>query len=217
MPEVNSLDVSFPLKCGDFYCEPLSKSKEHKAIVKTFQSSHEKGKNLAAYLKDRALEDIESGVARTFLVFEEPGYLCGFFTLKAGLFPLEARGKLFYTLPGIDLVYFAKNGAYLNSTKVDIGARMFFDFILPIVKLARLYIGASHLYIYAIHSSNLQRTYELKYGFAYPPKEVKNFIESHIKPEYDEDCDFMFIRLSGTENKKMPPKKNAKGKNSTNS
>ena len=78
-----------------------------------------------------------NGIARTFLVFEEPGYLCGFFTLKAGLFPLEAKGKLFYTLPGIDLVYFAKNGAYVSGNGTDVGSIMFFDFILPIVREAK--------------------------------------------------------------------------------
>lgn len=149
---------------------------------------------------------MESGVARTYLVFEEPGYLCGFFTLKAGLFPLESWGQLFYTLPGVDLVYFARNGAYLATAGVDIGSKMFFDFVLPIVRAARSYIGASHLYIYAIHNTDLQRTYRLKYGFAYPPPEVKEFIESHIKPEYDEGCDFMFIRLSGTSKRKSPKK-----------
>lgn len=199
----------FPLRQphkGDFYCEPLSKI--HKAVIKTFQPSHSKGKNLAAYLKKKALADMENGIARTFLVFEEPGYLCGFFTLKAGLFPLAAKGKLFYTLPGIDLVYFAKNGAFVSNASTDVGSIMFFDFVLPIVREAKEYIGASHLYIYAIHESLLQETYKSKYGFSYPPAPVKEFIESHIKPDYDEDCDFMFIHLGGDRSysKRQPSK-----------
>ena len=199
----------FPLRQphkGDFYCEPLSKI--HKAVIKTFQPSHSKGKNLAAYLKKKALADMENGIARTFLVFEEPGYLCGFFTLKAGLFPLAAKGTLFYTLPGIDLVYFAKNGAFVSNASTDVGSIMFFDFVLPIVREAKEYIGASHLYIYAIHESSLQETYKSKYGFSYPPAPVKEFIESHIKPDYDEDCDFMFIHLGGDRSysKRQPSK-----------
>ena len=202
----------FPLKepqGGPFYCEPLSA--EHKRVLKTFLPSHPKGKNLASYLKTRALDDMSNGIARTFLVFEEPGYLCGYFTLKAGLFPIEAKGKLFYTLPGIDLVYFAKNGAYVSGRGTDIGSIMFFDFILPIVREAKKYVGASHLYIYAIHESPLQITYKSKYGFSYPPPEVKDFIESHIKSDYDEDCDFMFIHLenekSQSKKKNLKPKK----------
>ncbi|WP_290765932.1 hypothetical protein [Fibrobacter sp. UBA4297] len=203
----------FPLRQphkGDFYCEPLSKA--HKAVIKTFQPSHSKGKNLAIYLKKKALSDIENGIARTFLVFEDPGYLCGFFTLKAGLFPLEAKGKLFYTLPGIDLVYFAKNGAFVGNGNTDVGSIMFFDFILPIVREVKEYIGASHLYIYAIHESPLQETYKSKYGFSYPPAPVKEFIESHIKPDYDEDCDFMFIHLGGEnlQSKNRQPKSKKK-------
>lgn len=186
----------FPLRqpCGGpFYCVPLSK--EHKSVIKTFVSSHPNGKRLEIYLKKHALSDMDKEVARSFLVFEDPGYLCGFFTLKAGLFPIEAKGKLFYTLPGIDLVYFAKNGAYIGEKGTDIGSIMFFDFILPIVRETKKYIGASHLYIYAIHASHLQKKYKDKYGFSYPPTVVKDFIESHIKPDYDEDCDFMFIHF----------------------
>ena len=62
----------FPLKepqGGSFYCEPLSA--EHKRVLKTFLPSHPKGKNLASYLKKRALDDMANGIARTFLVFEE--------------------------------------------------------------------------------------------------------------------------------------------------
>ena len=53
---------------------------------------------------------MNAGLSRTFLAFDdEDNYLCGFFTLKTGLFPIEAKGKLFHTISGIDLVYFAKN------------------------------------------------------------------------------------------------------------
>ncbi len=107
--------------------------------------------------------------------------------------------------------YFAKNGALISNGNTDIGSIMFFDFILPIVRKAKEYIGASHLYIYAIHESPLQETYKSKYGFSYPPTPVKDFIESHIKPGYDEDCDFMFIHLGGenpqSKNRRPKPKK----------
>ena len=201
--------LHFPLRQpygGPFYCVPLSK--EHKSVIKTFETSHPNGKHLEIYLKKKALAEMEKEVARSFLVFEDPGYLCGFFTLKAGLFPIEAKGKLFYTLPGIDLVYFAKNGAYMDVNHADVGSIMFFDFVLPIVRETKKYIGASHLYIYAIHGAHLQKKYKDKYGFSYPPPAVKDFIESHIKPDYDEDCDFMFIHFGkeALPSKKSPVK-----------
>ncbi len=196
---------------GDFYCEPLSS--KHKRLVKTFQTSHPEGKNVAGYLKKKALEDQGAGLNRTFLVFDnEDGYLCGFFSLKAGLFPIEAKGKLFHSLPGIDLVYFAKNKNFVSLVpKIDIGSIIFFDFVLPLVKEAKKFVGASYLYIYAIASSRLQDNYRNKYGFSIPPKKVKEFVESHIKPDYDENCDFMFIHLTdngkGTTTKVRKPNK----------
>lgn len=54
----------FPLKepqGGPFYCEPLSA--EHKRVLKTFLPSHPKGKNLASYLKKRALDDMANGIS----------------------------------------------------------------------------------------------------------------------------------------------------------
>ena len=95
------------------------------------------------------------------------------------------------------MVYFAKNKNFTPANKsIDIGSVMFFDFVLPLVRVTKRFVGAAYLYIYAIANENLQNTYRKKYGFSVPPSKVKEFIESHIKPEYDEDCDFMFIRLA---------------------
>lgn len=89
--------------------------------------------------------------------------------------------------------FFAVNEKYrLKQRKVrKIGAYTFLAFVLPIVKHAAGIIGAKWLCIYSLPEAKLMRYYE-SLGFRSLAPGEEAFVYSHVKPEYDSGCIFMY-------------------------
>ena len=56
------------------------------------------------------------------------------------------------------------------------------------------YVGVNSLYIYALPETRLIEYYK-KLGFTRLPKKQEQFVQYHVKPQYDEGCVFMYQTL----------------------
>ena len=72
-----------------------------------------------------------------------------------------------------------------------LGSVVFSEFVLPIVRYIADFIAVKVLYIYALPKSSLIKHYET-FGFNRLDAEQEKFVHSHIKPDYDEGCIFMY-------------------------
>ena len=76
--------------------------------IQSFTPVNRNGANLARYLKNEAVDDENSGLMRTYLVYDNRTQeLAGYFSLKAGLVSTNERNLLvkrtFDTKPGVEL------------------------------------------------------------------------------------------------------------------
>ena len=65
------------------------------------------------------------------------------------------------------------------------------NFIRPLALQASTIIGAKWLCLYALPETRLIEYYG-ELGFARLDKERETFVYSHVKPEYDQGCIFMY-------------------------
>ena len=177
------------------YCCHISSSDMEE--IYHFARANKNGEGLVVYLKEYALQDEETNMARTYIVrWKENNEIVGYFSLKSGLMVLQ-EGSLFRhyynTIPGVELANFAVNGKFLERHPEihGIGYIIFCDYILPIVKQWATYIGTKILYIFALPYESLMENYK-KYGFSRLTKGQEKLIHGRIKPKYDKDCIFMY-------------------------
>ena len=152
---------------------------------------------LEAYLKNLASGDEKANLARTYLVLDKAtGELACYFSLRTGLITIQVEGNDFDSLPAIELSNFATNGAYREKHKElqKLGVHIFDVFIIPIARFMANYVGVNALYIYALPSDRLIEHYKTM-GFSRLPPEQEKFVQTHVKPKYDEGCVFMYQSL----------------------
>lgn len=158
------------------------------------------GYGLEVYLKEYALLDEKSGMARTYLIVTpRTRVIAGYFTLRTGLITVS-RGlfKGFDTYTGIELANFAVNENYKKMEIYDnipqLGLYIFSNFIFPLVVNISSYVGAGYLYIFSLPKNKLMAHYQ-KMGFMCTSEKASQFVYSHVKPVYDKGCKFMFQKI----------------------
>lgn len=180
-----------------FYCDHISESDD----LYSFYIEKETGKGLEIYLKSFALKDEEANMARTYLVkSNDTDEIVGYFTLKAGSYAYNETGNLFHrrfdTGPGIELADFAVNDRYLKRHPMarGVGYIIFLDFVLKVVTNVSKEIGINILYIFALPFPKVISRY-IDYGFIRLPKKQERLLHRRIKPNYDQGCIFMYMKI----------------------
>ena len=184
------------IKTEKFYYEHILDSKENKELIKDFKVIYNNAKGLELFLKEAALEDEENNSNRTYLVKDnETKEVVAYFSLRTGLVTMGGE-KDFITIPSIELANFAVNSCYRenHSESKYLGAVVLSEFIHPIVRYISDFIAVKILYIYALPEEDLIKYYE-RLGFNRLDKEQERFVHSHIKPDYDTGCIFMYQLL----------------------
>ncbi len=180
-----------------FTCEHLHDSAENASLIKGFTVKKDKGEGLAYFVRELAEENESSGENCTYLVKDRNTHeLAGYFALRTGLFTVKISEEDFYTVPSIELSNFAVNENYRKSHPdiKRVGTSMFYDFILPLVRYIKSFVGIQALYIYALPEDRLIEHYS-SLGFERLEEEGEQFVHQHVKPDYDDGCIFMFQML----------------------
>ena len=157
----------------------------------------EDGGFLAGYLQNRALQDEESGIARTYIVRSKASdELIGYFSLKAGFVSVNTRWRSFDSVPGVEIANFAVNDAYIQKHPElkGIGKAIFVSFIKPTVMYAAEYLGIKILYIFALPREQLMKRYR-EYNFSRLNAVQERGVHKRIRPRYDRGCIFMYQML----------------------
>lgn len=127
--------------------------------------------------------------------------LVGYFSVKAGLISVNevhtVEGETFDTIPGVEIANFAVNEVYQENHPdlKGLGLIIFNDFIIPIIQKAAESIGVKIIYIFALPFERLIRRYH-DYGFLRLDSASEDELHKRLKPNYDEDCIFMFQQLN---------------------
>jgi hypothetical protein len=178
---------------GDFVVEHLTDSPESRRSVEEFAAGNN-ANGLEVYLKRFALGDERSDDSRTYLVKDSlTRALACYFSLRTCLVPIALTKSNFTTVPAVELANFAVNDNYRGMQRAmkKIGAYVFVTFILPIVQHIAGLVGAKWLCVYALPEEKLIRYYE-SLGFSRLSRDQEEFVYSHVKPKYDENCIFMY-------------------------
>lgn len=192
------LSAQLMVDSGDFVVEHLVDSDENRILLERFKVG--KGADgLEGYLKSCALDDEISGESRTYLVKDSVSRaLACYFSLRTCLVPLALDDETFVTMPAIELSNFAVNEQYrrAQSNTRKIGAYVFLEFILPVVKHVAGIVGAKWLSVYSLPEAGLKKYYE-SLGFRSLAPDDEAFVYSHVKPKYDDGCIFMYQCIEG--------------------
>lgn len=186
--------IFLPLETALFYYEHLLDSSDNVNLIKDFCVSNTSGYGLERYLKELAETDEKDGSARTYLIKDKFTHeIVAYFSLKAGLFTIDADNGFFYSISAIELSNFAVNSSYRNNhpDSKNLGSTVFAEFILPLVKYLQTMIGVQAIYIYALPENKLIKHYKTM-GFNRLAPEDEKFVHQHVKPKYDEGCVFMY-------------------------
>ena len=107
------------------------------------------------------------------------------------------EGETFDTIPGVEIANFAVNEVYQENHPdlKGLGLIIFNDFIIPIIQKAAESIGVKIIYIFALPFERLIRRYH-DYGFLRLDSASEDELHKRLKPNYDEDCIFMFQQLN---------------------
>lgn len=183
---------------GVYYVSRLSN--EDADDITSFKCRKNSG-YLEGYLKNDALIEEKSSIARTYLIRDiKTDELVGYFSLKAGIVSLNENTSLFRrtfdTIPGVELANFALNISYIEAHELSKGAGkiIFNDFVLKVIENAKEWIGIDIVYIYSLPEKTLIENYR-KYGFSRLSSLQERKLHRRIRPRYDQDCIFMFRQL----------------------
>ncbi len=186
--------IFLPLETELFYYEHLFDSSDNKKLIKDFCVSNTSGRNLERYIKELAESDEQDGSARTYLVKDKFSHeIVAYFSLKTGLFTIDASNGYFYSISGVELANFAVNSSYRQNHPYakNLGSTVFAEFILPLVKYLRTFVGIQAIYIYALPEDKLINHYKTM-GFNRLDLQDEEFVHQHVKPKYDDGCIFMY-------------------------
>ena len=185
---------SFPLETELFYYEHLFDSSDNLRLIQDFCVSNTSAYGLECYIKNLAESDEKDGSARTYLVKDKFSHeIVAYFSLKTGLFTVDAGNGYFYSIPSVELSNFAVNSLYRQNhpDAKNLGSTVFVEFILPLVKYLRTIVGIQAIYIYALPEDKLIKHYNTM-GFNRLTAEEEKFVHQHVKPKYDKGCIFMY-------------------------
>ena len=182
-----------------FKYEHLFSNPKNLDEIKNFTVEKQSGKGLEHYIKLLAESEEYEGSNRTYLVRDkETNEIAAYFSLHTGSFTLreaeqteEDASK--YTVPSVELSNFAINSNYRKKhpeTK-GLGEQVFRSFIIPTVKYGAELFGIQAIHIYALPEDDLVEHYG-SFGFSRLPAEMEEYIHTHLKPDYDESCIFMY-------------------------
>ncbi len=186
--------IFLPLETELFYYEHLFDSSDNARLIKDFFVSNESGAGLERYIKELAESDEKDGSARTYLVKDKFTHeLVAYFSLKTGLFTIDADNGYFYSVSAVELSNFAVNSSYRKNhpDAKNLGSTVFAEFILPLVQYLRTFVGLQAIYIYALPQDKLIEHYKTM-GFNRLDAEEEQFVHQHVKPKYDDGCIFMY-------------------------
>ncbi len=189
------------LKNELFSCCHLGESVRDEHDIKSFSVKDPTGNGLVNYLQYYAFSDEDEGNMRSYVIRDiRSDELAGYFSLKAGLISLNEvvteEGIIFDTLPGVEMADFAVNYRYLqrHPNLRGLGKVIFTDFVHPIIEDAARRIGVRLIYIFALPVEKLIERYG-EYGFARLDEQSEEELHKRLKPQYDEDCIFMYQLL----------------------
>lgn len=177
-----------------FYYEHLLDSSENLRLIQDFCITNSSGYGLERYIKELAESDEKDGSVRTYLVKDKFTHeVVAYFSLKTGLFTIDAEGGYFYSISAIELSNFAVNSSYRKNhpDAKNLGSTVFVEFVLPFVKYVKTLVGIQSIYIYALPEDRLIEHYKTM-GFNRLDAEDEKFVHQHVKPKYDEGCIFMY-------------------------
>ena len=185
-----------------FYCNHLGVSEHDEQDILSFTVKDRTGQGLVNYLRFMAFPEEDAGTMRTYMVRDNySSELVGYFSLKAGLISINEISTeseaAFDTIPGVEVANFAVNQAYIQKHK-DLhgtGLIIFNDFIVPVIKETAKNIGVKIIYIFALPFERLIKRYG-EYGFLRLDSTSENELHKRLKPNYDQNCIFMFQQLN---------------------
>ena len=186
--------IFLPLETELFYYEHLFDSSDNLRLIQDFCVSNSSGTGLERYIKELAESDEQDGSARTYLVKDKFTHeLVAYFSLKTGLFTIDADNGYSYSISAVELSNFAVNSSYRENhpDAKNLGSTVFAEFILPLVKYLRTFVGLQAIYIYALPQDKLIEHYKTM-GFNRLDEEDEKFVHQHVKPKYDDGCIFMY-------------------------
>lgn len=176
--------------------EHLLRTNNNLQSIENFTVGHS-ACGLERYLKEDACNDESNNMARTYLIRDKnTNEIAAYFWLKAGSIALKAANNNYDSIPAMELSNFAVNDSYKvkHENNKGIGSYVFFMFVLPIVKYMGQLVGVNSLYVYALPEDSLINYYQ-KLGFSRLSKENETYINSYVKPDYDDKCIFMYQNL----------------------
>ena len=189
--------IFLPLETELFYYEHLFDSSDNLNLIQNFYVSNSSGVGLERYIKELAESDEKDGSARTYLVKDKfTREIVAYFSLKTGLFTIDAGNGYFYSISAVELSNFAVNSSYRQNhpNAKNLGSTVFAEFVLPLVKYLRTFVGIQAIYIYALPKDKLIEHYKTM-GFNRLDPEDEKFVHQHVKPKYDDGCIFMYQLL----------------------
>ena len=184
-----------------FCCSHLGAAERDLKDIMSFSVKDANGEGLVTYLRYMAFPEEDTGIMRTYLVRDRySSELAGYFSLKAGLISVNEvhteNVQTFDTIPGVELANFAVNDNYhkQHPELKGIGLIIFNEFIVPIIQKVSENIGIRIIYLFALPFDRLIERYH-DYGFLRLDKSSEDELHKRLKPNYDEDCIFMFQHL----------------------
>lgn len=184
-----------------FYCNHLGVSENDERDILSFTDKDPNGEGLVRYLQYLAFPEEEAGTMRTYIVRDNfSSELVGYFSVKAGLISVNEvhteDEETFDTIPGVEIANFAVNDTYLqrHSELKGTGLIIFNDFIVPVIQEASKNVGVKIIYIFALPFERLINRYR-EYGFLRLDSVSEDELHKRLKPNYDENCIFMFQQL----------------------
>ena len=126
--------IFLPLETELFYYEHLLDSSDNLQLIQEFCVTNTSGYGLERYIKELAESDEKDGSARTYLVKDRFTHeIVAYFSLKTGLFTIDAGNDFFYSISGIELANFAVNSSYRKNhpDAKNLGSTVFAEFVLP--------------------------------------------------------------------------------------
>ena len=142
--------IFLPLETELFYYEHLLDSSDNLQLIQDFCVTNTSGYGLERYIKELAESDEKDGSARTYLVKDRFTHeIVAYFSLKTGLFTIDAGNDYFYSISGIELANFAVNSSYRKNhpDAKNLGSTVFAEFVLPFVNFIRSLVGIQAIYI----------------------------------------------------------------------
>ena len=185
-----------------FYCNHLGVSENDEKDVLSFSVKDSNGEGLVRYLRYMAFPEEDAGTMRTYIVRDNfSSELVGYFSVKAGLISVNEvhteDEETFDTIPGVEIANCAVNDTYLQNHPElkGTGLIIFNDFIVPVIQEASKSVGVKIVYIFALPFERLINRYR-EYGFLRLDSTSEDELHKRLKPNYDENCIFMFQQLS---------------------